>query len=90
VVCVKPVLDNPRIIKQDGAFLLFGVDGGKGKPASVPERYLLTSDEFKIIVRGGDKIKILEQLESLGITRSTIYPEIEHVAGFLRDRYGDK
>lgn len=90
VVCVKPVLDNPRIIKQDGAFLLFGVDGEKGNPASVPDRYLLTSDEFKIIVRGGDKIKILEQLESLGITRSTIYPEIEHVAGFLRDRYGDK
>jgi len=90
VVCVKPVLDNPRIIKQDGAFLLFGVDGEKGKPASVPDNYLLTSDEFKIVIRGSDKIKILEQLESLGITRSTIYPEIEHVAGFLKDRYGDK
>lgn len=89
VVCVKPVLDNPRIIKQDGAFLLFGVDGEKGKPAAVPEQYLLTSEEFKIVIRGGDKIRILEQLESLGITRSTIYPEIEHVAGYLKDRYGD-
>lgn len=89
VVCVKPVLDNPRIIKQDGAFLLFGVDGEKNKPSAVPEEYLLTSDEFRIIIRGGDKIKILEQLESLGITRSTIYPEIEHVAGYLKDRYKD-
>ncbi|MGY1891213.1 DUF1508 domain-containing protein [Pseudomonas sp. SDT291_1_S447] len=89
VVCVKPVLDNPRIIKQDGAFLLFGVDGEKSKPSAVPEEYLLTSDEFRIIIRGGDKIKILEQLESLGITRSTIYPEIEHVAGYLKDRYKD-
>lgn len=90
VVCVKPVLDNPRIIKQDGAFLLFGVEGEKGRPASVPDKYLLTSKEFKIVVRGSDKVKVLEQLESLGITRSTIYPEIEHVAGYLKDRYRDK
>jgi len=90
VACVKPVLDNPRIIKQDGAFLLFGVDGEKGKPASVPDNYLLTNKEFRIVIRGNDKIKVLEQLESLGITRSTIYPEIEHVAGYLRDRYRDK
>lgn len=90
VVCVKPVLDNPRIIKQDGAFLLFGVDGEKGKPASVPDNYLLSNEEFKIIIRGTEKIKVLDQLESLGITRSTIYPEIEHVAGYLKDRYRDK
>ncbi|MEW7859353.1 DUF1508 domain-containing protein [Pseudomonas chlororaphis] len=89
VVCVKPVLDNPRIIKQDGAFLLFGVEGEKGKPAEVPEKYLLSNSNFKVILRGSDKPRILEQLASLGITRSTIYPEIEHVAGHISEKYRD-
>jgi len=26
VICVKPLLDNPRIMRQDGAFFLFGVN----------------------------------------------------------------
>jgi hypothetical protein len=36
VVCVKPKLDNASVIKQDGAFLLFGMNGRKTEPASVP------------------------------------------------------
>lgn len=90
VVCVKPVLDNPRIIKQDGAFLLFGIEGEKENPAEVPAEYLLSNDEFKIIVKGSEKQKILEQLASLGISRSTVYPEIEHVAGYISEKYRDK
>ncbi|WEJ74921.1 FRG domain-containing protein [Pseudomonas sp. PSE14] len=90
VVCVKPVLDNPRIIKQDGAFLLFGVDEEKANPAEVPEKYLLSNNEFRLIITGKEKGKILEQLASLGITRSTIYPEIEHVAGHISAKYMDK
>ncbi|WP_395478284.1 FRG domain-containing protein [Pseudomonas aeruginosa] len=89
VVCVKPVLDNPRIIKQDGAFLLFGVNKEKANPAEVPQKYLLSNDDFRLIITGKEKAKILEQLSSLGITRSTIYPEIEHVAGYLSEKYKD-
>lgn len=40
VVCVKPKLDNARVIKQDGAFLLFGMNGRKTEPATVPPGFL--------------------------------------------------
>lgn len=89
VVCVKPMLDNPRIIKQDGAFLIFGMDGNKTKSANIPEKYLASKNELRMIVNGADKRKILQQLELLGITRSSIFPEIENVAIYIRDAHMD-
>ena len=29
VFCVKPMFDNPRIIRQSGAFFLYGINGDK-------------------------------------------------------------
>lgn len=37
VICVKPKMENPRIIRQDGAFLLFGVDGVKTSSVACPQ-----------------------------------------------------
>jgi len=85
VVCVKPKLDNPRIIKQDGAFLLFGVKTDKNTPADIVPEYLY--QEQRIIVKHLDKVKILEQLRTLGITKGSIFPEIDRVAEHLREIY---
>lgn len=85
VVCVKPKLDNPRIIKQDGAFLLFGVNRTKSVPASINQNYLYS--EKRIIIKHLEKPKILEQLRTLGITKGSIYPEIDRVAEYYRDIY---
>jgi hypothetical protein len=38
VVCVKPRMENPRIVRQDGAFFLFGVDGDKKRSATIPQK----------------------------------------------------
>lgn len=88
VVCVKPKLDNPRIIKQDGAFLLFGVTQRKSAPAKIDESYLYS--EKRIIVKHLEKPKILEQLRTLGITKGSIYPEIDRVAEYFREVYASK
>ena len=88
VVCVKPKLDNPRIIKQDGAFLLFGVDRTKSFPANIDKEYL--HSETRIIIKHLEKPKILEQLRKLGITKGSIYPEIDRVAEYLRDIYSSE
>ena len=88
VVCVKPKLDNPRIIKQDGAFLLFGVNRTKSTPASIKESYLYS--EKRIIVKHLEKPKILEQLRTVGITKGSIYPEIDRVAEYYRDIYASE
>lgn len=87
VVCVKPKLDNARVIKQDGAFLLFGMNGRKIEPASVPLRYLSAAASKRLLVEPSKKIFIRKQLESLGLTQATIFPEIDKVAEFIKRNY---
>ncbi len=87
VVCVKPKLDNPRIIKQEGAFLLFGINSNKYQCAKITGNKQVFIDSKRLVVTKENKAKILKQLESLGIMKSTIYPEIEHVATQMKTRY---
>ncbi|CAI2523811.1 FRG domain-containing protein [Serratia marcescens] len=87
VVCVKPEMDNPRIIRQDGAFLLFGMDKAKKMPPVFPESYLYDHPDGKIIINYRYKNNIVSELESLGISSSGVYPEIEHVASHIKNKY---
>lgn len=87
VVCVKPKLDNARVIKQDGAFLLFGMNGRKTEPASVPLGYLAAAASKRLLVEPLKKAFIRKQLESLGLTQATIFPEIDKVAEFIKRNY---
>ncbi len=83
VLCVKPMLDNPRIIRQDGAFLLFGISGKKSKPAVLQETAVLG----RIKISRDGKKEIATQLETLGISRATMFPEIEQVASHIKGGY---
>jgi DNA-binding transcriptional ArsR family regulator len=83
VVCVKPLLDNPRIIRQEGAFLLFGCNKKKREPARLEESAIVA----RLIINRDEKQNLREQLRTLGITRATMYPEIEHVAMHIRQSY---
>jgi hypothetical protein len=83
VVCVKPLLDNPRIIRQEGAFLLYGCNKTKLEPASLEDQVI--SSRFTIIRE--EKRNLLNQLRMLGISRATMYPEIEQVAKYVKDAY---
>lgn len=87
VVCVKPRLDNARVIKQDGAFLLFGMNEQKTVPATVPLGFLAATAERRLLVEPAKKNLIRKQLESLGLTKATIFPEIDKVAEFIKQTY---
>lgn len=87
VVFVKPKLDNERIIRQDGAFLLFGINGNKLSPAKVPSHFHSPNDSIRILIKAKAKKSIINKLESLGITQGTIYPEIEQVAKHIKKLY---
>ncbi|MHA2774802.1 FRG domain-containing protein [Vibrio harveyi] len=78
--CVKPLLNNRRIIKQDGAFLLFGINGTKQKLADYRE---FKPMQFRVI----NKKLLREQLELLGLSKDKIYPEMETTAEYLKERY---
>ena len=95
---VKAKYDNPRILNQSGAFLLFGLglasnqdeDGywgplycDKGKVAKVPDGWIKRT----FIIPSDKKAKIRKELANLGITDSYIYPGMEQYAKELKQRY---
>lgn len=87
VLCVKPKMDNQRVIRQDSAFFLFGINNSKkDKPAKLNDSLILAKDK-KIIIPHSDKARIIDQLEILGITEATIFPEIEKVASYIKRIY---
>lgn len=84
VICVKPKLDNPRIIRQDGAFFLFGINEKKTVPAKIPENYRVTTESYRLIINKTGKKKILGQLATLGISDATMFPEIDSVSKYIK------
>lgn len=83
VVCVKPMLDNPRIIRQEGAFLLFGCNEQKQRPAGLEAKTILG----RLIINRDKKKELSNHLETLGVSKATMFPEIEHVAKHIKDAY---
>ncbi len=86
VICVKPKLDNPRIVRQDGLFFLFGMDMKKSLCAKFPDEYLIKN--VKMIINSKKKKAILNQLSSLGVSNRKLFPEITSVAEDLKREYG--
>lgn len=86
IVCVKPLLNNRRIVRQDGAFLLFGMGNTKEEYPKISEmKEGIESGIIKINWR--KKQEILDQLADLGITDDKVYPEMENVAIYLKKEF---
>lgn len=90
VLCVKPKLDNQRIIRQDGAFFLFGINGKKSNCAKFPEDKIFYPNNQKLIIKSSEKEKILVQLKRFGITNSKIFPEIDNIAKDIKSNFEEK
>ena len=71
-VFVQAKLNNERIARQMGAFVLFGIDGKKPMPSTFPFKY------EKIRIPRGVKAGMLTDLALLGISEATLFPEEEH------------
>lgn len=79
---VQPNKDNPRILKQDGAFIVSGLDSNDYESDMKIRKFLV--DE--IVIAPGDKRTILKELEFVGINQATLFPEVDKVADYLRKR----
>lgn len=92
VYAVKVKLDNPRILKQNGAFLIFGVSGRKTAGAKVPFTWILNEmdKEMNLRIPAGAKEPIREDLNLLGINESTLFPELENQAVFVKQLYNSR
>jgi hypothetical protein len=83
VYAVFAKLDNQRIIRQNGAFLVFGIKKTKNECAQIDKSWILK----EITIPKKDKEEILSYLEILGIKKSTLFPELDEFAEFLKQKY---
>ena len=88
---VTPQLSNARIIRQNGSFIVAGLFGnGEDRKFSLIKEYdkhrvKYGTGQIRYIIPSICKEKILNQLNMLGINESTIYPEIDHVANYIKN-----
>ena len=79
---VQPLKDNPRILKQDGAFIISGLD----KDQTDSDRKIRKFVCEEITISGNCKKAIMKQLEIVGIHQASLFPEVEMVADYLKHR----
>jgi hypothetical protein len=97
IFAVQPKLDNPRIVRQHGAFLIFGIKPYKYSDKEIkpmPEinpKWIMSNGKNeknkRIIIKGEEKRKILKELEIFGINKSFLFPEIDKVAEDIKEKY---
>ena len=88
ILCVRAKLNNQRISRQQGCFLLFGIKGSKTKAAVIPDEWQrLASNRQKVLVKADRKDAIKKELESFGISKRTLFPELEAQAKEIMDYY---
>ena len=91
-------LNNERICRQHGAFLLFGINVDEQMNPFQKEAF----DVKKSIIEGSNdgicrsfiipaeaKKKILDELDSIGINHAFLFPELEHQASYIKQKYLD-
>lgn len=90
VVAVKVKQSNSRIIKQSGAFLIFGINGNKLNPARISINWILNlkAKNVDFNINHDSKENILDELNVLGINEATLFPELEYQAEYLTKYYG--
>lgn len=91
VFAIKPKLDNPRIIRQYGAFLIFGAKESNKEMPKVENYWIIAGKNAqigkRIIIDHKSKGDILKELDKLGINKSTLFPEIDKVADYIKEKY---
>jgi len=74
-----PKKNNARIIRQSGAFIIFGLRDMQYNNPNYIER--------EIIVDQASKKSIIDQLSCFGISKATLFPELYEVAEFIKEKY---
>lgn len=89
VLAVRVKLNNSRILKQGGLFFLFGITNKKSAPAYIPDDWILNKSltNFDFIISKVEKQKILKDLDVMGVNDSTMFPELEQQAKYVKNMF---
>lgn len=83
---VLPKKENDRIIKQDGAFFICGVNATPNK--KINSKRLMFENKVPFLCISNKK-NILQELDLLSINKSTLFPEIDYVAEYIKEKYNN-
>ncbi len=94
---VMPVMNNERLSRQSGAFLLPGkynvnLYSDEVVQWKIEKAYCSLRNEFNsryFFVGGENKEKILKELNQYGINEARLFPELEHQLKYIRSEYGN-
>lgn len=82
---VLPTKNNSRILKQDGAFILCGL--ADNNPTTINKlRYKEASGKTQLYIVTNKK-EILRQLDTFSINKAALFPEIDDVADYIKNKY---
>lgn len=76
---VIPKMSNPRIVAQSGSFILFGLPKIQGVEVPIKLQRISVAAECKSSIR--------RDLERLGITSSSLFPELDKAASHIVERF---
>lgn len=82
VYCVLPKLNNDRIVKQDGAFFIYGIKGNTKDNAAE-----MLDQPSEIIIKAAAKQSILKELNLLGINEASLFPETDKVMQQIKNKF---
>lgn len=80
VLCVKPKLSNERILAQAGAFLLFGM------ALDLDSHPVAGITMERLQISAVKKQDILKELDRMAVNESSMFPEIEKAALYIRNK----
>ena len=91
---VTSTFNNPRLIRQSGAFLLpacFYIqrDAENYEKSIINKQVASLNNEFEseiFIIPAECKQSILEELDMYNINKGTLFPELEHQMAYVRER----
>lgn len=84
IICVKPKLNNARIIRQQGCFLLFGIKDSKDNAPKVDDSWAYPQ---RILISKEHKDRIKSELQQFGISEKVLFPELESQAKEILAKY---
>ena len=93
---VAAPLNNERIKRQHGVLVLFGIRGKESEniyqKAAFDLKSMVVSDadddiDRSIIIPKEEKASILWELDAIGINESFLFPELEHQATYIKQKF---
>lgn len=78
---VQPNMINPRIMNQQGVFLLSGITFNDDDAENKIKAHM---SQTHITIPANRKASILKELDSIGVNQATIYPNLDKIAGYLK------